>query len=173
MKSLWCGVLVVSSQRGSSSNPPRPRDIPQDGAIVAAIVGVVAALAVVTYVVIHESSKKRTITGCVSSGENEMSLTDEKDKRSYALTGSTADVKPGDRVTLQGKRIKPKDAGKPLLWETKGNIQRLRRLPAPRMNPNFTLSLPGHRRPTRLRVRATPAECTQPAMSAGTRNRRG
>ena len=85
----------------------------------AAIVGVVAALAVVTYVVIHESSKKRTITGCVSLGENSMSLTDEKDKRSYALTGSTADVKPGDRVTLQGKRIKPKDARNPFLWETK------------------------------------------------------
>jgi hypothetical protein len=48
-----------------------------------------------------------------------MSVTDEKDKRSYALSGDTADVKPGDRTTLQGKKTKPKDAGKPLLWETK------------------------------------------------------
>jgi hypothetical protein len=29
------------------------------------------------------------------------------------------DVKPGDRVTLQGKGIKSKDAGKPFPWETK------------------------------------------------------
>ena len=71
------------------------------------------------YVVIHESSKKRSITGCVTPEENGMNVTDEKDKRSYALSGDTADIKPGDRMTLQGKKIKPKDAGKPLLWETK------------------------------------------------------
>jgi hypothetical protein len=71
------------------------------------------------YVVIHESSKKRSITGCVTPAENGMSVTDEKDKRSYALSGDTADIKPGDRMTLQGKNIKPKDAGKPLIWETK------------------------------------------------------
>jgi hypothetical protein len=48
---------------------------------VGAIVGIVAAVAVVTDVVIHESSKKRTIAGCVSSGENGISVRDEKDKR--------------------------------------------------------------------------------------------
>ena len=48
-----------------------------------------------------------------------VSVTDEKDKRSYALSGNTADIKAGDRVTLQGKRIKPKHAGKPVAWETK------------------------------------------------------
>jgi hypothetical protein len=48
-----------------------------------------------------------------------MSVTDEKDKRSYALSGNTGDIKPGDRVTLQGKKIKPKDPGKPVVWETK------------------------------------------------------
>ena len=48
-----------------------------------------------------------------------MRVTDEKDKRSYALSGDTTDVKAGDRVTLQGKRIKAKDAGKAVAWETK------------------------------------------------------
>jgi len=47
-----------------------------------------------------------------------MSMTDEKDKRLYALSGTTADVKPGDRMTWQGKKIKPKDAGKTLSGET-------------------------------------------------------
>jgi len=32
-----------------------------------------------------------------------MSVTDEKDKRSYALSGNTGDIKPGDRVTVQGQ----------------------------------------------------------------------
>jgi hypothetical protein len=30
-----------------------------------------------------------------------------------------AGIKPGDRMTLQGKKIKPKDANKTLVWETK------------------------------------------------------
>jgi len=77
-----------------------------------------AAVVIVTVVLIHHS-KNRTITGCVSSGENGMSVTDDKDKRFYTLTGNTAGIKPGDRMTLQGKKIKPKDAGKTLVWETK------------------------------------------------------
>ena len=68
-KYLWCGVLIVAlsgalptsaeAQTGSSK-------IVSNGTIVGVIVGVVAAVVVVTYFVIHESSKKRTITGCVT-----------------------------------------------------------------------------------------------------------
>jgi hypothetical protein len=43
-----------------------------------------------------------------------MSVTDEKDNRNYALSGSTAGVKPGYRVTLEGKR---KDTGKTPVFE--------------------------------------------------------
>jgi len=74
---------------------------------------------IVTVVIIHKSSEKRTITGCVNSGENGMSVTDDKNKRLYTLSGNTAGVKPGDRMTLQGKKIKRQDAGKTLVWETK------------------------------------------------------
>jgi hypothetical protein len=48
-----------------------------------------------------------------------MSVTDDQDKRLYALSGNTTGVKAGDRMTLQGKKIKPKDAGEPVVWETK------------------------------------------------------
>jgi hypothetical protein len=89
------------------------------GTIVGAIVGAVAAVVIVAVLVIHESSKKRTITGCVNLGEKGMSVTDEKDKRLYALSGDTAGIKPGDRMALLGKKIKQKDAGKTLGWETK------------------------------------------------------
>jgi hypothetical protein len=87
--------------------------------IAGVITGAVAVVVIVAYVVVHESTKKRSITGCVISAANGMSVTDEKDKRFYALSGNTAGVKAGDRVTLQGKRIKPKDAGKAVAWETK------------------------------------------------------
>ena len=119
---LWRGFLIVvlsvvlakpaDAQSGGEK-------IVSTGTIVAVIVGVAAAVVVVAVVVVHGSSKKRTITGCVNSKENGMSVTDEKDKRIYALSGNTADIKPGDRVTLQGKKIKPKGTDKTLLWEAK------------------------------------------------------
>jgi len=82
------------------------------------VIGIVVAVAVVVVVavvlIVHHRSHKETITGCVTSGANGMSVTDEKDKRSYALSGNTAGVKPGDRMTLAGKR---KDAGNaPVFW---------------------------------------------------------
>lgn len=121
-KYLWCGVLIVALSVALSTSAEAQTGsgkIVSNGTIVGVILGVVAAVVVVAYLVIHESSKKRTITGCVTSGENGMRVTDEKDKRSYALSGNTADIKPGDRMTLQGKKIKPKNAGKPVVWETK------------------------------------------------------
>jgi hypothetical protein len=33
-----------------------------------------------------------------------MSVTDDKDKRVYALSGDPVGVKPGDRMTLEGRR---------------------------------------------------------------------
>jgi len=121
-KYLWCGVLIVAlgvTLSTSAEAQTGGGKIVSNGTIAGVIVGVVAAVVIVAYVVIHESSKKRSITGCVTPAENGMSVTDEKDKRSYALSGDTADIKPGDRMTLQGKKIKPKNAGKPLVWETK------------------------------------------------------
>ena len=87
------------------------------GPILGPILAVAAALVVVIIVVVHESTKKRTITGCVNSGETGMSVMDEKDKRIYALSGNTTDIKPGDRVTLRGKKVNPNGATKPLTWK--------------------------------------------------------
>jgi hypothetical protein len=87
------------------------------GPILGPILAVAAALVVVIVVVVHESRKKRMITGCVNSGENGMSVTDEKVKRVYALSGNTTDIKPGDRVTLRSKKVNPNGANKPLTWK--------------------------------------------------------
>jgi hypothetical protein len=119
---LRCGVLIVAlcvALSPSAKAQTGGGKIVSNGTIAGVIIGVVAVVVIVAYVVVHESTKKRSITGCVIPAGNGMRVTDEKDKRSYALSGNTADVKAGDRVTLQGKRIKPKDAGKPVAWETK------------------------------------------------------
>ena len=121
-KQVWSGALIAIlsvALSGSVEAQTGGGKIVSNGTIAGVVVGVLAAVVIVAYVVVHESSKKRTITGCVIRGENGMSLTDEKDKRSYALSGNTADIKPGDRMSLQGKKIKPKDAGKPVVWETR------------------------------------------------------
>jgi hypothetical protein len=101
------------------ATPVKASGYPSGGAIVGAIAGAAAALVIVAVVVIHESSKKRTITGCVNSGENGMSVTDDKDKQTYTLSGNTAGIKTGDRITLQGKKVKPKGTDKTLTWEAK------------------------------------------------------
>jgi hypothetical protein len=46
-----------------------------------------------------------------------MTLVDEKDKQIYMLSGDTTDIKPGDRMKLQGKKVKSKPPDKTLGWE--------------------------------------------------------
>jgi hypothetical protein len=48
-----------------------------------------------------------------------MTVTDEKDKEIYALSGDTTGVKVGDRMKLQGKKVKSKGPDKTLAWEAK------------------------------------------------------
>lgn len=92
--------------------------IVSNGTIAGVIVGVAAGVAVIAIVAFHYS-KKRTITGCVNAGPSAMTVSDEKDHRTYALSGDVTDIKPGNRVKLEGKRAKSTGAQKPLEWEIK------------------------------------------------------
>lgn len=104
---FFCVVLAT---------PADAKGIVSNGEIAGIIVGV-AAIAVVTIVVVHEVTKKRSITGCVLQEENKMRLTDERNKRTYDLSGDTAGIKPGDRMTLRGKNGTAKGADKMLVWQ--------------------------------------------------------
>jgi|SRR5271156_257887 len=126
-KYACCGVLIVALS-GALAVPAKAQGFPQGfpsgpigpsaGPIVAGIVGTAAALVVVTVLVIHYS-KKRAITGCVVSGQSGMTLVDEKDKQIYTLSGETTGIKPGDRMKLKGKKVKPKGPKKTLIWEAR------------------------------------------------------
>lgn len=107
-----CRVVVVGVFCMALVAPARAETLATaEKQIIVGIVVVSAAVAVgVTLLVLHYKHKKSSITGCVTSGANGMSLTDEKDQRTYALSGDTAAIKPGDRMTLQGKQLKRKDA---------------------------------------------------------------
>jgi hypothetical protein len=87
------------------------------GAVVGVIVGVVAAVVVVTILTVHYS-KKRSITGCVNSANNGMTVTDEGNKRTYLLAGNTVGLTPGDRMKLHGRKAKSNGPGKTLVWDT-------------------------------------------------------
>src|SRR5256885_17054391 len=121
------GVLIVTlsfalcmpAEAQSSSGK-----IVSDGTIAGGIVGAVAAVAVVAIVAIHYS-KKRMITGCVKSAGNGLTVIDEKDRQTYALSGDTTAIKLGDRVRLQGKKVKSMLSGAPLGWEIKTVVKDL------------------------------------------------
>jgi hypothetical protein len=86
------------------------------------VIGVAAAAAVVavliTVLVLHHNrSQSKTITGCVASGDSGMSIIDERDKKTYALSGDTASIKPGDRMKVQGKKVRLTGPGKTVGWE--------------------------------------------------------
>jgi len=126
-KSIWRGVLiaVLSVALAAPIRADKPRLIGTNsgafepvskGAVIGIVVAVAAVAVLAVVLIVHHKSHKETITGCVASGANGMSVTDEKDKRSYALSGNTAGVKPGDRMTLEGKR---KDAGNALVFRAK------------------------------------------------------
>jgi hypothetical protein len=116
-KNFWSGALVVllsivlacplAAQTGG---------LPHRGLVRNIVIGLVAAVVavVVIILVVH---KKSTITGCVNASGNGLSLTEEQDKTTYSLSGSTANIKAGERVKLKGKKLKSQDKGKPPVWE--------------------------------------------------------
>jgi hypothetical protein len=114
------GVLIVVLSVANAT-PARADSLQTAGdEIVIGIVAVTAAIAVLaTVLILHYKSKKAAITGCVISGDDGMTVTDEKDRRTYALSGNTTGIKPGDRMRLQGKAVKPKSPEKTLVWEAK------------------------------------------------------
>jgi len=120
-KSLWRGIpiAVLSVALAAPAWADQPRLAASGGRLQKLgdeieIGIVVVAVAVVVVVVVMVKHRPQRITGCVNPGANGMSVTDEKDKRSYALSGNTAGVKAGYRLTLVGKR---RHAGQSLEFE--------------------------------------------------------
>ena|ERR1017187_3316097 len=112
---FWSGVLIAVLTLSVAQPAQAAQSInTQADEIVIGIVVVAAAIGVVATVLILHYSKRATITGCVKSETNGMSVTNEKDQRNYALSGSMIGIRPGERVTLKGKR---KDAGKTFVFE--------------------------------------------------------
>jgi hypothetical protein len=114
-KRLWrCGLVVILSM--ALATPARAESLKTAAAEISiAIVVVGIAVGVGVTVLVMHYSRKRSVTGCVTLGTSGMMVTDEGDKRIYALAGSTGGITPGNRMKLQGKRVKSAD--KTRVWE--------------------------------------------------------
>lgn len=116
-RKLSRGILIVVLSLGLAT--PTRAENPEKVLITIAATTIAAAIAVVAAVAVHHRRKKIVITGCVMQGENGMTVTDEEDSNTYALSGNTAGIKPGNRVQLRGKKVTQKGVGKPLVWDAK------------------------------------------------------
>lgn len=79
---------------------------PSKGEVVGIIIGVAAVITVSIILIHHETHKHPSITGCVASGADGLTLQNEKDKKVYALSGDVAVLGVGERGTLKGKKVK-------------------------------------------------------------------
>jgi hypothetical protein len=79
---------------------------PSKAEIVAIIVGIAVVFVGVGFLVYHETHKHPSITGCIVSGTDGFTLQNEKDKKAYRLSGESAALKAGERVSVKGKKVK-------------------------------------------------------------------
>jgi hypothetical protein len=100
---VLCLTLTVPSFAQSGTSPLA--GVPSKGQVTGIIVGIVAVAAVLGYVVYRSTHRHDSIAGCLASGSIGLTLADEN-KHTFPLTGDTADLKPGERVALQGKKHK-------------------------------------------------------------------
>jgi hypothetical protein len=80
-----------------------------NGEIAGVIAGTAAVLGVGGYL-IYRAAHKQSIQGCVVSDQNGLSLTSDKDKRTYVLMGNVGTLTSGQHVALSGKKLKGSDA---------------------------------------------------------------
>jgi hypothetical protein len=116
-KRFWC-ELVIAALLVSAARPARA-DNRETVLIVVAAVAAAAAIAVVATVAsVQHKRKKIVVTGCVVSSEKGMTIKDEEDRKLYALAGDTTAIKPGDRMSLEGRRVKPIGPDRTRAWQT-------------------------------------------------------
>lgn len=95
-----CLAMTVTSVRAD--------EIISNGQIAAAAVIAGVVIGVGIYVIYKVIPKQKTITGCVEAVDNGLRMTDAKDKKSYILEIETFAIKPGQHLSVKGKKSKDK-----------------------------------------------------------------
>jgi hypothetical protein len=79
---------------------------PSKGEVAGMIAGAAAVVGVAGYLIYRGTHRHASIQGCIATEESGLTLTNEKDKKTYALEGDSAGLKPGQQVALSGKKTK-------------------------------------------------------------------
>jgi hypothetical protein len=74
------------------------------------IVGIAASGAAIGVGIFYLVRHDHTVTGCAFSGERGLQLQSEGDQQTYSLVGEVAEIKPGERVRISGKKQKKNPA---------------------------------------------------------------
>jgi hypothetical protein len=101
-----CRAVVIAALSVALIAPARAESIDTVGKQITAgiVVASVAIGVLVVFLIIHYKHNRSSVTGCVVSAGNGVSITDESDKRTYVLSGDTGAVKAGERMKIEGKR---------------------------------------------------------------------
>jgi hypothetical protein len=101
-------VSVIAMPTQARAQAPAPT-AGQAAAIFATMGAIGGAMGYGIYYGVHRS---HMLTGCAVSGAHGLELRNQGERRSYALAGNVADIQPGKRVRVSGKKGKPlgKDA---------------------------------------------------------------
>ncbi len=106
-KCLWGGILIVVLTVGLAVPARADGFTAARTIIVVAATTLAAAITVVVLISVHHRRKKIVITGCVLSGGEGLTITDEEDGKTFVISGYTAGVRPGDRMMLQARKWVP------------------------------------------------------------------
>lgn len=103
--SIAASLLIGILGSGSPASPQSGGRIagPSGGQVAGAAVGVGAAIAIVTVVLINHGH--HSLTGCAFNDPGGMKLK-TNDSKVYAIDGDTSSIKAGDKVKVHGSRVK-------------------------------------------------------------------
>jgi hypothetical protein len=118
MNSRFLSKVLIIALTLALTAPSGAKDLQSTAGEAAVGIGVAAAAVVVVVIIVAvHYSKKRSVTGCIASAVNGMTITDENGKRIYALSGNTLGIKSGERMKLNGQKLKSQGQEKTLGWE--------------------------------------------------------
>lgn len=118
-KRFCCGCLIVALTVGVAK--PARADKAEAVVIIVAAAAAIAVVATVT--IVQGKRKKIAVTGCVLSVGEGLTITDEEDRKTDVLSGETSGVKAGNRMKLEGKRVRTEGPDKTRVWETRRVIK--------------------------------------------------
>jgi len=101
-KVVICALLITAAEKPANADQLTEGSIVGIGIAVGAIG---AGIGFGIYYAVHHNS---SVTGCAVSGSSGLEMQVQGDQRSYSLIGDVADIKPGHRVHLSGKKEKEK-----------------------------------------------------------------